>query len=357
MMGELKRIGLAAAALVIALVVCLALTVGRDAYLRFVEEANTPEPVLTEGLEGLPVGVTLDTEPNYVQDGYAVFDDRAVKLFETDEATLATCTTAQRALFDSVPEGVSKYALLAPTRALFEPSLQEMTNDQAAAISHAYSAMPSDVTCIDAVSVLQEHADEYLYYRTDGDWTFLGAYWASRAALDACGLEGIDISEYRRDTRSELHGSYASRFDIDGVDDLAAYYIHPNLPNSAEISTRLGSGTGSDLYSAPALAVSRGGDSIALGSYISYAAIEGAADNGRTILIAGDSDAKSFATWLIASFEQIVYVDIDWNTLEAAEFHELFATYGVTDFLLFQSIDALSLGNGNSSLYDLAGEE
>ena len=75
--------------------------------------------------------------------------------------------------------------------------------------------------------------------------------------------------------------------------------------------------------------------------------------NERNILIVGDSASKRLATWLIASFDKIVYIGLDWNELTPQDFQNLFIDEGITDFFISQSIAEYSIGNGNSSLLDL----
>lgn len=354
--GEAKRIGLAALALLAVIALGCAMGAGYDGLLRLLEGAAEDVPV-EQSVEGLPAGTALDDAPNDIVGSYAVFSDRAVKLFKTDEATLSKCVEAQARLMETIPEGVSRYLMVMPTRATFEPSLADLTEDELAAIDYAYGAMPNDVTCVDAAGRLQEHAGSYLYYRTHLAPTYEGAYWASRAFIEAAGVPGIDISEYRADDRQVFNGSYLLQFDLVTVGDDAPVYIHPGLPNNELVSCRLDDGIVSELYEAPALAISRGSYYASVGDGAVFAVLDGAAENGRTALVLGDSECRLFSTWLIASFDRVVFLSIDWCPLSHEEFSMLFDEYGVTDFVLYQSVDSLSLGNGNTTLSELAGEE
>ena len=307
----------------------------------------------SEGIEGLDNGVSLDPEYNYVTDGLAVFDDRAVEIFSSDSQTLSECGSAAARLLNSVPSNVSKYLMLSPTRAQFESSMKDISQDEIAAIKTVYQSMPEDVTCIDSASYLAEHSSEYLYYRLDNDWTSLGAYWGSRALIDTCSVAGIDISEYNCDLRRQFHGQFNDYVQPGTPDDEAPVYTHKHLSNSAQVSIVKLDGEVTHLYDAPAIAASRGGNYAELGQRVAMAIIEGDGGNERNILIVGDSASKRLATWLIASFDKIVYIGLDWNELTPQDFQNLFIDEGITDFLISQSIAEYSIGNGNSSLLDL----
>lgn len=355
-MGEGARIRLAVLALVCVVVVGCAIGFGYNELLHLLEEETVEEPA-PSGPEGLPAGTELDAEPNEIIGTYAVFSDRVVKLFKTNEETLGKCVDAQIEMLGVVPNNVNSYLVVMPTRATFEPSLVGYSDSELAAIDSAYAAMPQDVICVDTVSKLQEHADDYLYYRTQRAATSEGAYWTSRAFIEAADVAGIDISEYQADTRQVFNGVYIFQFELSTASDTAPIYVHSDLPNKELVAHRLDNNEMSELYEAPALAMSRGSYYAAIGDRAVFAEIEGAGGNGRTVLVLGDSDSRSFSTWLITSFDRILYVSTDWCPFSHEEFLALFNEYGVTDFVLYQSVDSLSLGNGNTTLLELAGKE
>lgn len=356
-MGEARRIVLGAGALFCACTLCLAIAWANDAFVRAVyDHASSQEQEPQGSVEGLPVGQGLDQDPNSVVDGVAVFDDRAVKLFQTDAATLETCVSAQVDLFESVPESVDRCLAIAPTRAAFETSLKDISQDELDAIEAAYSSMPGNVACADVATALQEHADEYLYYRTHSALTYYGAYWAARSIAESLAAPLPDIADYTADERRAFTGSLGSLVGVAFPDDRAPVYFMDAVPNSALIAAREDGGVLGELFEAPTVAVSRGSYYAALGSRVGFAVVEGGARNGRALMLVGDSDARLLTPWLASSFDTVVYVSQEWNTFDPEGFQSLFSEYGVTDFLLFQSISSLSLGNGNSSLLDLAGE-
>lgn len=74
------------------------------------------------------------------------------------------------------------------------------TDSQRTVIEEAYAAF--DGPTVDVVSVLDEHNDEYIFYRTDHHWTSLGAYYGFAALCDTWALPCPDLSSYERETVS-----------------------------------------------------------------------------------------------------------------------------------------------------------
>lgn len=68
--------------------------------------------------------------------------------------------------------------------------------DQKKAIDYMYSSMDSAVRTVDAYSILRQHRNEYLYFRTDHHWTATGAYYAYCAFAAQKGVSVPKLSDY-----------------------------------------------------------------------------------------------------------------------------------------------------------------
>lgn len=85
--------------------------------------------------------------------------------------------------------------------------------DQRELIDYIYSAC--GVATVDMYSALAEHADEYIFYRTDHHWTTLGAYYGYTALCSAMGLEPVSASAYGPQTVSDSF--YGTLYSSSGV--------------------------------------------------------------------------------------------------------------------------------------------
>ena len=73
---------------------------------------------------------------------------------------------------------VRTISLLTPNGGEFysPESMHTGIHSQKAMIERCYDAMDDAVVTVDAYTGLRDHADEYIYFRTDHHWTQLGAY-------------------------------------------------------------------------------------------------------------------------------------------------------------------------------------
>ena len=102
---------------------------------------------------------------------------------------------------DAFGSSVNVYNMLIPKHAEFYPfprKYANLSNSEKDSIDYIYSMVDSDVTTVDAYSVLEEHSDEYIYFNTDHHWTGLGAYYAYTAFMDAAGLSYYDYDSYTK---------------------------------------------------------------------------------------------------------------------------------------------------------------
>ena len=68
--------------------------------------------------------------------------------------------------------------------------------DQKKAQDYIYASMNPAVKTVDAYTLLREHRDEYLYFRTDHHWTATGAYYAYAAFCDKKGVTAPLLTDY-----------------------------------------------------------------------------------------------------------------------------------------------------------------
>ncbi|MCR5357690.1 MAG: hypothetical protein K6E63_09870 [Lachnospiraceae bacterium] len=89
-----------------------------------------------------------------------------------------------------------------------------------------------NVGTTDLSGILTEHADEYIYYRTDHHWTTQGAYYGYLKLCDDMGLEAVGSDELSvlREEASGFYGTYYSKYRGPGVKpDTITYYDIPVL--------------------------------------------------------------------------------------------------------------------------------
>ena len=195
--------------------------------------------------------------------------------------------------------------------------------------------MDSSVTTVDCMGLMDQHAGEYMFYRTDHHWTSLGAYYASAAYCQANGLTPWTLDSYDTVVRTGYTGS------------LYMYGNHPaELTANPDYSVARFPHVGySMVYYRDG--VQYNGQAVN-GSVSDYAGIFLCGDqpltvittdnkNGKTLLVFKESYGNAFTPWLTSHYSKIIAIDPrEFNrdgkpSLNLAEFA---ADQGVDDLIV-----------------------
>lgn len=193
---------------------------GRDGWIRVKTEAElamgkdeikniyfAKDDYLIESHEG---SFTTDTAEKNI--GYlAAFLKSQENRFETGRITAMIVPNAVEILKDKLP----KYA---------------PDSGESAYLSKIQAAVPVSMW-FDASSVLAEHKDEYIYYRTDHHWTTLGAWYAYQAWAEAKGFSPAPLSDYTVETLiTDFKETIESKVGVDVVPDTIQSFMKKDLP-------------------------------------------------------------------------------------------------------------------------------
>ena len=170
------------------------------------DSAPSPTSKPARDDEGKTIGKVLI----YKDAAYALFP------FSQDSANYYVKTLNQ--FHQQAGEGVKVYSMLAPTSMEFlkEEKFQELTDSQKDTIEYV-NARLKGVVPVDAYTPIQEHSDEYVYFRTDHHWTALGAYYAYTGFAQAAGLEPVSLDKYQTDV---IEGYIGSMYETTGSSNL-----------------------------------------------------------------------------------------------------------------------------------------
>ena len=262
--------------------------------------------------------------------------DYGVEYFDPDP-------TGSSAYADTVNRFAAKYpqlhvsCLLTPKCCAYHaPADQTDPHDNIASFIRAtYDMMDSGVTTVDCMGLMDEHRDEYLFYRTDHHWTSLGAYYASAAYCQANGLTPWSLDSYDTVIRTGYTGS------------LYMYGGHP-----AELQRNPDYSVARFPHVGYAMAYYRDGVSYngqaVNGSVSDYAGMFLCGDqpltvitsdnkNGKTLLVFKESYGNAFVPYMIDYYERVVVVDIREDVGSVAN---IISQYGVTDALIINNCQA-----------------
>lgn len=197
-----------------------------------------------------------------------------------------------------------------------------------------------DESYIDAGKLLQEHKEEYIYYRTDHHWTTLGAFYGYQAwAEKAAGVTATEISieNYERKTVTEnFLGSLQRKINIPIKADSMEIFL-PKEKQQTIIYHDFDEESVFDFYEEKYLE-KKDKYSLFFGGNHGFTEIRTGIKNGKNLLVIKDSYANCFIPFLAKHYENIYVADFRYfrgNTediLEKYDVEDILVLYNVVQF-------------------------
>ena len=218
---------------------------------------------------------------------------------------------------DALGSDVRTFCIDVPNGAEFYTNKEYHTgsSSQLDMINHCYKNLGGNVIGVDAYTPLSQHADEYIYFRTDHHWTQLGAYYAYTAFCKDAGLAPDPLSKFQTGEIDNFVGSmYTAISDypqsqvlLDDPDTL--YYYEPYV----DTTTRYYSdATLSDPYP---MGIIAGIGSDVSNKYMTYLGgdhpitIVETDTDGPVCMILKESYGNAFVPWLAGHYSKIIAID------------------------------------------------
>ena len=253
-----------------------------------------------------------------------------------DKSTLDTNMSYVNQLVQNTDANVY-FALIPEKSEIWSDRLPNLTpNDsQAELIEYCYGL--SNANNVDMLSPLREHADEYIYYRTDHHWTSLGAYYGFTALGKAMGIDVPALDSYtdRHTVSDSFYGTTWSSSGFSWVkpDSMEAFV---NEPEGLKITSYpTGSPEEGQLYDESYLE-KKDKYSMFLGGNQPLGVVKNANNpDGPRLLIIRDSYADSLVPFLTPHFSEIHLVDLRYYKLSIADY---IAQNGIDQALVLYSV-------------------
>ena len=190
--------------------------------------------------------------------------------------------------------------------------------DQNGMIDEVYGLLPEGVA-VDVRDILKEHADEYVYYKTDHHWTSLGAFYAYQAY---CASKGFHVPALDDATFTEVSkdflGTIYSKLNLEISKDTMHTVTLPNTPSKIQMTvdmTEKFNGLYNDEYLSQKDKYSYYLD----GNH----ALTEIASNGEgkgTLLIIKDSYSHCFAPLTLGDYQKVYLVDFRYFNMPISQF-------------------------------------
>lgn len=229
-------------------------------------------------------------------------------------------------------EGTRITVMPAPlaTITITDPSVQAKISDQAAILSKIEAQMPDSINFINLTDIMLEHADEYLFFKSDHHWTHLGAYYAYYEFATSVGLTPTPLENFEDKILSTTYiGSMAS---YTGDARVKTFYdtVHAYMPTKSCHMDVFVSGLGA--FSRDYCINTDYGNYLAfmMGDH-GYAVVTVPENDPNMVcLVMKDSYGNAFIPYLTEHYGKIIVIDprhVDMNV------YEEFKDAGLTDII------------------------
>ena len=170
-----------------------------------------------------------------------------------------------------------------------------------------YLLVQSDV---DFHSILKDHSDEQIFYRTDHHWTTLGAFYGANALLESLGREPLKESDFTKEIASnDFYGTLYSQSGIHWITpDTIEYWVEED--GLSIVSWRTGNPEDAALYDLSYLEKKDKYSSFLGGNQPLCVITNENVTDGSKLLVVRDSYADSLAPFLAQRFSEVHLVDL-----------------------------------------------
>lgn len=171
------------------------------------EEPTAPEQPVNPDLNVPEEGQATKTNSTII-----IVGDNAMDIPTATFEVIDTYAQAVTNLATKMGSNVRTFSLVTPNSGEFysPESFHTGQHSQKDMIDYCYKAMGDNVLTVDAYSALRQHADEYIYFRTDHHWTARGAYYAYTKFCETAGLEPVALDKFETGQYEDFLGTMYS---------------------------------------------------------------------------------------------------------------------------------------------------
>ncbi len=248
-----------------------------------------------------------------------VVGDNAMDIPTANNEVIDSYADAVNNLSQALGSDVRTISLVTPNSGEFysPESSHTGSHSQKDMIDRCYNAMNDNIVTVDAYSALRDHANEYIYFRTDHHWTALGAYYAYTQYCKATGFDPVPLDQFQTGTYENFLGSmytYTQKYPqsqaLKDNPDTLTYYLpivetHAKYYSDATLSDGIAI---SVVYTKLAENVSNkylcfiGGDT-------PVCVVETAAEDGPVCMVLKESYGNAFVPFLTSHYSKIIVID------------------------------------------------
>lgn len=303
---------------------------------------------------GLPLDTELSEQPFYEDEVYIYYTDRLLKKFQYKELYMEDAAVIMQNLQSVIPEDVNQYFMPIPERIIWEEGYQEQKDSYHEFLEKAESILPDNVEFLDVLPILNEHSDEYLFFRTYNGWTARGAYYGSRMLCERMKIVPFELENYEVHMYNTFQGTDKQTVllnqsqnteiyhKLEGIpDDPLFYHLLPGSKNRAVRAKLVNNVEVTDKIQT--ISKSRTGESVFVGEEHQWVLAEGDAKSvekeDKTAVVLCNANGQLIVPYLTGYYKQVYVINATNNEFSVDRFKLVFQEFDVSDFILVQNAE------------------
>jgi len=222
--------------------------------------------------------------------------------------------------------------LIAPlaTITITDPDISKKVSDQGKILDKMQAEIVGDVNFVNLKNVYIEHANEYLFFKSDHHWTHRGAYYAYSEFIKSLGMTPTPIESFDVEILTDSY--IGSMYGYTGDERVKSFYdtIEAYMPTKPCTMTIHRNNGRSDTYNFCINTNIKGYTAFIAGDhpYMVINVPENPQD--KSILVIKDSYGNAFVPYLTEHYGNIIVIDPRHVSMNI---YEEFKDYGLTDIV------------------------
>ena len=292
---------------------------------------TSPKP--RETLQDITVPDTYRlTGERATYNGVTIIDGVGMELLHVSDEQAVQYADIINAIAASLPESVNCYNLLVPTMAEFYAPA-ELYPNYTQFMRTVYSNLELNVTPVDLITPLLQHAAEPIFFTTDHHWTQRGAYYAYEAYLKHTGGQIDPLDTFENQPAEDYRGSLVNFTNgTAGASLLGSDRLERFLPKVEVTGTAYSDAQMTQPFRSLKLVDT---DLTTYECFIEgdvpVAVFQTGTKNGKKLAVIKESYGNAFVTWAVNNYEEIYVIDFrEFNgdnapsgSMKIADFYDL----------------------------------
>lgn len=278
-----------------------------------------------------------------------IYTDRIFNINRISEDHISYAADILNAL--QTKSGKDTYIMPIPERAVFESGYESEKEKYSDFIEKLGASFSDPSVVLNPLPELEKHQDEYIYFRTENNWTMRGAFYGAQVIFRELGYEEENLDAYRKYVFGTFEGKllveasnkYAAdkiKEDITNMEKEPFYiYINGSNPNREELSFKDKEGQQQTLKR-QMIQFNSSGSRAVIGSDYEHSIVEGRGKGQKkgNLLLIADKRGKMMISYLSEVFEKVYVSNIDEDADLIQDLDEILEKYNIEYIVWAQDV-------------------